>query len=128
LCLNTVFISQWYIYRKWGRVGTDIGGDKTEKYKTLQSAKQSFKQLYFEKTANRWSERNNFVKKPKKFHPIEMEYSSHFGDGDDVTAELIAKAKELRQKRSAIDPRLQVCGKCEYYNNCNNDVVLSANK
>mgnify|MGYP001045225311 FL=1 len=97
------------MYRKWGRVGTDIGGDKKEKFKSLQEAKGNFKFLYFDKTENKWSARKNFVKKPKKFFPIEVDYSAGDDeDDDDKTQQILEKAKELRKKRSNLDKRVQV--------------------
>jgi predicted DNA-binding WGR domain protein len=37
---------QWYVYRKWGRVGTTIGGDKKEKFSSIDSAKAAFVKIY----------------------------------------------------------------------------------
>ena len=62
------------MFRSWGRVGTTIGGDKTEKFHSKNNAVEEFKRLYGEKTGNDWEDRKNFVKHPNKFYPLEIDY------------------------------------------------------
>lgn len=93
----------WYVYRKWGRVGTTIGGDKKEKFSSIDSAKAAFVKIYEEKTENSWAHRDQFVKKPGKFYPIEIDYS---GDDTDELA-IKQKAQELRRNKSKLDKRIQ---------------------
>lgn len=61
----------YYIYRKWGRVGTSIGGDIVERCDSKDEAMQRFQDLFFEKTGNYFGEKE-FVKKPKMFYPMEL--------------------------------------------------------
>eukprot|EP01125_Pyxidicula_operculata_P013990 TRINITY_DN463_c0_g3_i2.p1 TRINITY_DN463_c0_g3~~TRINITY_DN463_c0_g3_i2.p1 ORF type:complete len:777 (-),score=138.65 TRINITY_DN463_c0_g3_i2:549-2879(-) len=74
---------EWYIYRKWGRVGTDIGSDKLEEFTTRARAIHQFKRLYLDKTGNEWEDRNNFVKKPGKFYPVLVDLGVDDDDEDD---------------------------------------------
>ncbi|KAL3985863.1 Poly(ADP-ribose) polymerase catalytic domain family protein [Acanthocheilonema viteae] len=67
----------YYLFRSWGRVGTDIGGTKTEKYREdLEGAKITFKKLFNEKTANNWEDVENFKKIPGKMSLIETHYEN----------------------------------------------------
>lgn len=104
------------VFRKWGRVGTDIGNHKISAHgSSKDSAKQEvsqweepgnereggvnwptvfaiadscvcacpcvsdslfqFKEVYLDKTGNRWDERKNFVKKAGKFYPIDASFT-----------------------------------------------------
>lgn len=59
--------SGWWLFRAWGRVGTTIGGNKVERYGSVDTLLEGFKQLYAEKTGNEWHNRKNFKKYPNKF-------------------------------------------------------------
>ncbi|XP_023213752.1 poly [ADP-ribose] polymerase 1-like [Centruroides sculpturatus] len=65
---------QFWVFRSWGRVGTTIGGNKLEEFYGKLDAVTEFKRLYEEKTGNMWEERNNFVKHPNKFYPLDIDY------------------------------------------------------
>ncbi|ESO88129.1 hypothetical protein LOTGIDRAFT_206927 [Lottia gigantea] len=65
---------QWYLFRSWGRVGTNIGGNKIEKMSKKENAIIAFRDLYLEKTGNSWEDRDSFVKHPNKFYPLEIDY------------------------------------------------------
>ena len=64
----------WWLFRAWGRVGTTVGGNKLEKCSNRQTAIESFKALYKEKTNNQWNSEGNFKKYPNKFYPLDIEY------------------------------------------------------
>ncbi|OON16936.1 Poly(ADP-ribose) polymerase catalytic domain protein, partial [Opisthorchis viverrini] len=66
--------ASFWVFRAWGRIGTTIGGTKLEKFTTASAARQSFEDLYLEKTGNEWKDRANFQKKPHKFYEIELDY------------------------------------------------------
>ncbi|EJD75827.1 WGR domain-containing protein [Loa loa] len=67
----------YYVFRSWGRVGTDIGGAKTDKYHGhLEEAKMTFEKLFYEKTANNWKDVENFKKVPEKMSLIETHYGN----------------------------------------------------
>lgn len=42
------------MFRAWGRIGTSIGGNKTEDFSNLFEAISSFEDLYEEKTGHHW--------------------------------------------------------------------------
>eukprot|EP00117_Sycon_ciliatum_P025830 scpid32102/ scgid21352/ Poly [ADP-ribose] polymerase 1; NAD(+) ADP-ribosyltransferase 1; Poly[ADP-ribose] synthase 1 len=73
--------ARWHVFRAWGRVGTTIGGNKTEPYHSRDNAKAQFTQLYQEKTGNAWSDRKHFVKVVGKFYPLEIDYGQ---DNEDL--------------------------------------------
>ena len=62
------------MYRAWGRVGTTIGGNKTERFGSKAGAINHFQGLYEEKTGNAWENRNNFEKYPNRFYPLDIDY------------------------------------------------------
>ena len=41
---------------------------------SLPSALEEFESVYEGKTGNSWHNRNNFVKRPGKFYPLEIDY------------------------------------------------------
>ncbi|XP_047526673.1 poly [ADP-ribose] polymerase [Vanessa atalanta] len=67
--------NKFWLFRSWGRIGTPIGGNKVEECKTLNEAIEKFENLYMERTQNPWEERQNFVKMPESYYPIDMDYS-----------------------------------------------------
>ncbi|KAL4239025.1 Poly [ADP-ribose] polymerase 1 [Mactra antiquata] len=73
--------SVWWVFRSWGRVGTTVGGNKIERFGAKHTAIQHFKDLYLEKTNNRWEDRDNFKKYPNKFFPLDIDYGQE-DDGD----------------------------------------------
>ena len=46
--------TKWWVFRKWGRVGTDVGGTKLERLDSVWAAKADFEALYADKTGNDW--------------------------------------------------------------------------
>lgn len=73
---------KYWLHRSWGRIGTTIGGTKTD-VMSLETCIQTFEELYEEKTGNTWQRRDNFVKVPGAMYPIDLEY------GDDAVDENI---------------------------------------
>ncbi|XP_053602526.1 poly [ADP-ribose] polymerase [Plodia interpunctella] len=65
----------FYLFRAWGRIGTPIGGNKTENFKSLNDAIRQFKHFYKEKTQNDWDNRENFEKVPGAYYPHDVDYS-----------------------------------------------------
>jgi poly [ADP-ribose] polymerase len=66
----------FYVFRAWGRVGTTIGSNKLEKFRTKDEAIEHFKELYLEKTLNEWENRKNFQKQPNSFFPVDVDYGA----------------------------------------------------
>lgn len=62
------------MFRAWGRVGTTIGGNKLERFGSVATLLEAFKQLYAEKTGNEWENRKDFKKFPNKFYPLDIDY------------------------------------------------------
>lgn len=69
---------RFYVFRSWGRVGTTIGGNKVEKFTSVDMAMQHFRELYLEKTGNDFGA-SHFQKYPRKFYPLDIDY----GDDDE---------------------------------------------
>lgn len=75
---------RYSIYRKWGRLGTDIGNDKTSEFTNLQSALTEFQKVYLDKTGNQWQNHKNFKKVAGKFMPVETDLTSDNSGGGDA--------------------------------------------
>lgn len=67
---------KYVLFRKWGRVGTDIGSNKVQHFSSSPPAVQDFKKLFAEKTGNTWERRDSFVKQPRLFYPVEIDYGN----------------------------------------------------
>lgn len=76
--------NKFWLFRSWGRIGTTIGGNKTENFSTLNEAVNEFERLYLEKSGNEFYDRDNFVKYPGAMYPIDIDY------GDDAKIDLNA--------------------------------------
>ncbi|KAL5288318.1 PARP1 family protein [Megaselia abdita] len=76
--------NKFWLFRSWGRIGTTIGGNKTEDFSTLDNAIDEFERLYLEKSGNEFCNRDNFIKHPGAMYPIDIDY------GDDVKIDLNA--------------------------------------
>ncbi|XP_017778505.1 PREDICTED: poly [ADP-ribose] polymerase [Nicrophorus vespilloides] len=66
--------NEYWLFRSWGRTGTNIGGNKVEPQSSLHDAIQAFETLYEEKTGNEWEYRHEFTKVPGRMYPIEVDY------------------------------------------------------
>ncbi|CAH1168782.1 unnamed protein product [Phyllotreta striolata] len=82
--------NQYWLFRSWGRIGTTIGGNKTELKGSCQQAKADFRALYEEKTGNQWENRHDFQKIPGRMYPIDVDY----GD-DKVNLEIVKSESSL---------------------------------
>ncbi|TKR96943.1 hypothetical protein L596_010887 [Steinernema carpocapsae] len=66
--------SKFMLFRSWGRIGTTIGGCKTESFGSdLDAAKEAFEFQFHEKSGNEWSHVENFKKKAGFMDLLEME-------------------------------------------------------
>eukprot|EP01098_Paradermamoeba_levis_P003195 TRINITY_DN1486_c0_g1_i2.p1 TRINITY_DN1486_c0_g1~~TRINITY_DN1486_c0_g1_i2.p1 ORF type:complete len:482 (-),score=187.38 TRINITY_DN1486_c0_g1_i2:17-1405(-) len=91
----------WWLFRKWGRVGTNFGGNKLEPFSSEYGAISLFKKLFNEKTENDFGT-TNFEKKPGKFFPIDIDYS-----GGDDGEDLQSLKKKMKDSKSKLDGRVQ---------------------
>jgi len=90
---------KFHVFRSWGRIGTTIGDHKLEKMDTKMEALKHFKMLYEEKTGNVWENRANFVKQPKRFFPVDLD----FGEESEEVKKLSVDAG----KASKLAPEVQ---------------------
>jgi predicted DNA-binding WGR domain protein len=85
---------QYWVFRKWGRVGTESGGTKLTEYGSdLSGAKQEFHEVFYEKTFNQWSARAQFVKKPGKFMLVDVDYGEDPLDAAQAAADAPSTSK-----------------------------------
>ncbi len=94
----------WWVFRKWGRVGTDVGGTKLQEFDSVWAAKADFEKLYLEKTGNDWSFVMGgvpFAKRPGKFFPVARALENEDSGDASKLATVTADA------RSKLDPRVQ---------------------
>ncbi|KAL3086629.1 hypothetical protein niasHT_037755 [Heterodera trifolii] len=72
------FGSNFYLFRAWGRVGTVIGGTKTDDYGTdIEECTDEFKRLFEEKSLNTWESyiAGNFKKNPSGMDIVEVDFA-----------------------------------------------------
>lgn len=72
--------SKYWVFKSWGRIGTNIGGSKLRNYANLYTAKEDFTSAYYDQTKNEWHERKYFKKFPKCYYPVDIDY----GDCDEL--------------------------------------------
>ncbi|XP_065202113.1 poly [ADP-ribose] polymerase [Planococcus citri] len=76
----------YWLFRSWGRVGTDIGGNKLEHKASREDAITEFEALFEDKTANMWRNRANFVKVPGKMNWVDISYDDESIDKSTLSA------------------------------------------
>lgn len=72
--------SRYWLFRSWGRIGTNIGNTKLEEMDSLHTAKREFCTLYEERTGNLWELRHDFKKIPGRMYPIDIDYGEEEQD------------------------------------------------
>src|SRR3990167_7368915 len=92
---------KWFIWFKWGRVGTKIGSTKLAEFSNQPRAIKEFQDKFYQKTRNRWADyvNNVFVKYGGAYFPLEIHYEEE--DKKD------SLPKEIELKPSKLDPRVQ---------------------
>jgi poly [ADP-ribose] polymerase len=70
---KTGHYSTWF---RWGRVGKTGQHQSTPFKADLESAKDSFRKKFHDKTHNEWEERESFVKKAGKYDMLAMDYKA----------------------------------------------------
>uniref|UniRef100_A0A8D0G559 Poly [ADP-ribose] polymerase n=1 Tax=Sphenodon punctatus TaxID=8508 RepID=A0A8D0G559_SPHPU len=81
LILHSGDFSCW---TRWGRVG-EVGQSKLSAFGDAVAAQKEFEKKFWEKTKNRWAERENFVAHPGKYTLIEVQH------GDEEEQEVTVK-------------------------------------
>ncbi|KAK6108650.1 Poly(ADP-ribose) polymerase catalytic domain family protein [Brugia pahangi] len=114
----------YYLFRSWGRVGTDIGGSKTDKYYgNLGGAKITFEKLFNEKTANDWGDVENFKKVPGKMSLIE----THYGNSKELQA-FFVKPGSLSKLPESIQQIIQMIFDVNVMNDVLESLEIDTNK
>ncbi|KHJ86030.1 Poly(ADP-ribose) polymerase catalytic domain protein, partial [Oesophagostomum dentatum] len=65
----------FYLFRSWGRVGTVIGGTRTESFHNEEDAVKAFQRLFYEKSGNEWENKENFKKVPGRMDLVDTDFS-----------------------------------------------------
>jgi len=95
-------LPKWYLFRKYGRIGTKIGGNKLEEFGSLQKARAHFVALYLDKTGNAGKSGTSLSSRPPSFYPVQIDYS------DAKSEQLIAAPDGSWMKcASRLHPRVQ---------------------
>eukprot|EP00908_Phaeocystis_cordata_P023244 Transcript_5678.p2 GENE.Transcript_5678~~Transcript_5678.p2 ORF type:complete len:514 (-),score=294.67 Transcript_5678:2170-3711(-) len=98
--------SKYLVFRKWGRVGTTIGGQKLERMPKAEALAE-FERLFLDKTGFAFDERDAMradptkYKRAGKFLPVQIDY----GADDDLDAQL--RLAEDAGARSSLPPPTQ---------------------
>lgn len=87
---NVAGSSRLFLFRSWGRLGTQIGGEKTETFYSRESCKAAFMEQFVEKTGNDWNDRMNFKKQAGMFNYVEIDYG--YDDSNTIKSENDIKA------------------------------------
>ncbi|RCN44675.1 Poly(ADP-ribose) polymerase catalytic domain protein [Ancylostoma caninum] len=66
----------FYLFRSWGRVGTVIGGTRTETFRNEENAVEAFEQLFSEKSGNEWANKDNFKKLPGRMDLVDTDFTA----------------------------------------------------
>ncbi|XP_050996456.1 LOW QUALITY PROTEIN: protein mono-ADP-ribosyltransferase PARP3 [Acomys russatus] len=88
-------------WNHWGRVG-EVGQSKTNHFTCLEDAKKDFKKKFWEKTKNKWEERDHFVAHPSKYTLIETK-------GEAETQEAVVKAFSLQVDGGPVRTAMKPC-------------------
>ncbi|KAK3842766.1 MAG: poly polymerase catalytic domain-containing protein [Linnemannia gamsii] len=101
---------QHAVFCHWGRVGAN-GQSSTDNCRDLDAGKAIFERKYKDKTRNNWTDRDNFVKYPGKYHLLPPDDGdSDDEDDDEATAKkAVKKEKEEEQPipESKLHPKVQ---------------------
>mmetsp|Transcript_50437 Transcript_50437/g.119939 ORF Transcript_50437/g.119939 Transcript_50437/m.119939 type:complete len:986 (+) Transcript_50437:78-3035(+) len=73
--------SEYWVFRKWGRIGVSQGGKKLEPFGSNKlKAISEFSKVYLDKTGNNFGhKRDDFVAKPGKFQRVDVAHKSLSG-------------------------------------------------
>ncbi|XP_042478421.1 poly [ADP-ribose] polymerase 2 [Macadamia integrifolia] len=92
------------VYTRWGRVGVK-GQDKLHgPYTSCNAAIQEFKQKFFDKTKNEWSNRKRFICYPKCYTWLEMDYSE--AKNGSVPEKPTDSSLVVQPRESRLEPRI----------------------
>ncbi|KAI8620371.1 poly polymerase catalytic domain-containing protein [Chytriomyces sp. MP71] len=100
---------KYVAWNRWGRVGNN-GTSAQPEYSTPDAAIREFEKKFKDKTANNWSERENFDKKPKKYYLLERDWGEDENEDADANTDAkqatnVGEAKPIPE--SKLDPSVQ---------------------
>ena len=86
--------NRFWLFRSWGRIGTTVGGSRTESFHSAGSACEQFETHYQEKSGNPWEYNGTdlFKKHAQKYSPIDVDY------GDDDKAKKTAENSSIKSE------------------------------
>ena len=89
----------YYLYTRYGRQG-ESGKTGYKTFPTQSAGMKAFEKQFRSKTKNKWSDKANFKKFPKKYCLMEIDYEDEFKDVDDSPknvpeSKLEAKVQDL---------------------------------
>jgi hypothetical protein len=74
--------NQYYFFNAWGRVGTRVGGNKLHETKGKDDAVAKFIEKFEGLTANKWTHRQCFKKKPAHYFMVNIDDGLDEADDD----------------------------------------------
>ncbi|GMT12517.1 hypothetical protein PFISCL1PPCAC_3814, partial [Pristionchus fissidentatus] len=88
----------FYLFKSWGRVGTELGSSETTPFYHLEDAKQEYLRMFKEKTGNDWADKKYFRKRPGMMAMVDLDYSEVENKKDsDVEAGSLTKLDKAVQ-------------------------------
>lgn len=64
---------KWYVWVQFGRVNAENSNEKTKDFFNKFDAIASFEEKFFERTGNKWQDRESFSQKPGKYSLVKSE-------------------------------------------------------
>eukprot|EP00656_Telonema_subtile_P047408 TRINITY_DN5441_c0_g1_i4.p1 TRINITY_DN5441_c0_g1~~TRINITY_DN5441_c0_g1_i4.p1 ORF type:complete len:975 (+),score=317.26 TRINITY_DN5441_c0_g1_i4:183-3107(+) len=89
---------QYWVFRKWGRIGVNQGGNKLEEFEDDKDAAiANFTKLYYEKTGNRFGQSSEFQAIPGKHVRVDVEHSALDPNANNNSQEASAEGGDAGQ-------------------------------
>lgn len=98
---------KFLVFSKFGRVGTDVGAFYKSNPSGFKGALEIFYEKYLDKSGNKWEERENFVKKPNKYYPIEVDLEEEPEEKKEDEGDFSITGLSSSMLPSYLDPRVQ---------------------
>lgn len=96
------FLPRFFLNSSWGRIGTRTFDSEVKNFASLPLASAEFGKKFLEKTGNDWKNRNNFVRVPGKFSPVEVVHSLNYFDATvPQVAELVETLFDIESSKSS---------------------------
>ena len=96
-------------WNRWGRLGDDGETNATKlQWGTMEEAVKAFEKKFKEKSGNAWADRQNFVKRDKKYQLVEVEDDGDAGEGGGGAA-LGKLTREQIEKGQAVLQQVRTC-------------------